>query len=157
MSTEAAASVSSLKAWLRSIARDQTRVRIMRYAVGVTLSASLAYGFNWFLSFLLPVLVSFMLSLPLPAPSLASGLRNMWHTLVAFGFGLLFALLFLQFPFVFLLMLGLVMYQLYGLYGAVPRICRTDTEGGRPQTLPGDDGEQFSFRSCGCFSKYGGK
>ena len=92
---------------------DQTSVRVIRYAVGVTLSASLAYALNWPLSFLLPVLVSFMLSLPLPMPTLAMGLRNMWHTLVAFGFGLAFALFFLQFPFVFLLMLGLVVYQLY--------------------------------------------
>ena len=113
MSTEAAAGTSSLKAWLQSISQDQTRVRMIRYAVGVTLSASLAYAINWPLSFLLPVLVSFMLSLPLPMPTLAMGLRNMWHTLVAFGFGLLFALFFLQFPLVFLLMLGLVMYQLY--------------------------------------------
>ena len=113
MSTEAAAAASSLKGWLRSIARDQTSVRSIRYAVGVTLSASLAYAINWPLSFLLPVLVAFMLSLPLPAPSLAGGMRNMLHTLVAFGFGLLFALFFLQFPLVFVLMLGLVMYQLY--------------------------------------------
>jgi hypothetical protein len=113
MSIEAAARTSSLKAWLQSISQDQTRVRIIRYAVGVTLSASLAYGVNWFLSFLLPVLVSFMLSLPLPVPPLARGLRNMWYTLIAFGFGLVFALFFLQFPFAFVLMLGLVMYQLY--------------------------------------------
>jgi len=113
MSTEAAARVSPARAWLQSIARDQTRVRIVRYAVGVTLSAALAYGINWPLSFLLPVLVSFMLSLPLPAPSLAGGLRNMWYILIAFGFGLLFALFFLQFPVAFLLMLGLVMYHLY--------------------------------------------
>jgi hypothetical protein len=37
----------------------------------------------------------------------------MLYTLVAFGCGLLFALFFLRFPFAFLLMLGLVMYQLY--------------------------------------------
>ena len=46
-------------------------------------------------------------------PSLAAGLRNMWYTLVAFALGLCFALFFLQFPLVYLLMLGLVMYYLY--------------------------------------------
>jgi hypothetical protein len=110
---EAAEKARSLKARLISISQDQTSVRIVRYALGVTLSAALAYGINWPLSFLMPVLVAFMLSLPLPMPTLAMGLRNMWHSLVAFGFGLLFALFFLQFPFVFLLMLGLVVYQLY--------------------------------------------
>ena len=113
MSTEAAARASSSKAWLRALACDQASVRVIRYAFGVTLSAALAYGIAWPLSFLLPVLVSFILSLPLPMPSLISGLRNMWHTLIAFGLGLLFALFLLQFPLVFLLMLGLVMYQLY--------------------------------------------
>ena len=113
MSTETAGQVSFAKRWFRHIARDQTSVRILRYAFGVTVSAALAYAINWPLSFLLPVLVSFMLSLPLPMPSLVHGLRNMLYTLVAFGFGLLFALFFLRFPFAFLLMLGLVMYQLY--------------------------------------------
>ena len=113
LQAEVAEKARSLKAWLKSIARDQTRVRIIRYAVGVTLSASLAYAINWPLAFLLPVLVAFMLSLPLPVPSLASGLRNMWQTLMAFGLGLLFALFFLRFPLAFVLLLGLVMYQLY--------------------------------------------
>ena len=113
MSTEAAARISSVKAWLRALGQDQASVRIVRYAVGVTLSAALAYGINWPLSFLLPVLVAFMLSLPLPVPPLAIGLRNMAYTLVAFCFGLVFALFFLQFPLAFLLMLGLVMYHLY--------------------------------------------
>ena len=113
MSTEAAKKPISLKSRLRALGQDQTSVRILRYAFGVTLSAALAYGIAWPLSFLLPVLVSFMLSLPLPMPPLARGLRNMWYTLVAFGFGLLFALFFLQFPLAFLLLLGFVMYQLY--------------------------------------------
>ena len=113
MSTEVATKAPSFKAWLHALGRDQTSVRVIRYAVGVTISAALAYGIGWPLSFLLPVLVSFMLSLPLPMPPLATGLRNMWNTLLAFGLGLVFALLFLQFPFAFLLMLGLVMYHLY--------------------------------------------
>ena len=98
---------------MHSIALDQTSIRILRYAIGVTLSAALAYAVNWPLSFLLPVLAAFMLSLSLPIPSLAAGLRNMLHTLMAFGLGLVFALIFLRFPFVFILMFALVMYQLY--------------------------------------------
>ena len=110
---EAVEKTRSLKARLISISQDQTSVRIVRYAFGVTLSAALAYGINWPLSFLMPVLVAFMLSLPLPMPSLLTGLRNMWQTLLAFTLGLLFTLFFLQFPLVFILMLGLVMYHLY--------------------------------------------
>jgi len=49
----------------------------------------------------------------LPIPSLATGLRNMLHTLMAFGLGLVFALSLLRFPLVYILMLGLVMYHLY--------------------------------------------
>ena len=108
MSTEATVKVSSLKAWLHALLQDQTSVRIIRFSVGVTLSAALAYGINWPLSFLLPILVSFMLSLPLPMPSLQAGLRNMLHTLMAFGLGLAFSLFFMRFPIVDLVMLGLV-------------------------------------------------
>jgi uncharacterized membrane protein YgaE (UPF0421/DUF939 family) len=113
MSTEPSTKTSSPRVWLYSLAQDQTSIRVLRYAVGVTLSAALAYAVNWPLSFLLPILTAFMLSLPLPIPSLAAGLRNMLHTLMAFGLGLVFALIFLRFPFVFVLMFALVMYQLY--------------------------------------------
>jgi len=113
MSTEATVKVSALRAWSRALGQDQTSVRIIRFTVGVTLAAALAYGINWPLSFLLPILVSFMLSLPLPMPSLQAGLRNMLHTLIAFGVGLVFSLFFLQFPLVYLVMLGLVLFHLY--------------------------------------------
>lgn len=113
MSIEATAKESSLKAWLRALGQDQTSVRIIRFAIGVSLSAALAYGISWPLSFLLPVLVSFMLSLPLPIPSLKAGLRNMLHTLLAFGIGLIFSLFFLQYPIVYLIMLGMVLFHLY--------------------------------------------
>ncbi len=113
MSTEATVKAYSLKAWLRALGQDQTSVRITRFALGVTLAAALAYGINWPLSFLLPILVSFMLSLPLPMPSLQAGLRNMLHTLMAFGVGLMFSLFFLQFPVVYMVMLGLVLFHLY--------------------------------------------
>ncbi|UCB55821.1 MAG: DUF2955 domain-containing protein [Thiotrichales bacterium] len=113
MSTEAARQAFPAIVWLRALGQDQTSVRIIRYTLGVTLSAALAYAINWPLSFLLPILVSFMLSLPLPMPPLAGGLRNMWYTLAAFGLGLLFSLFFLQFPMVYLLMLALVMFHMY--------------------------------------------
>jgi hypothetical protein len=113
MSTEAVVKTASIKAWLRTLCQDQNSVRIIRFAIGVTLAAALAYGINWPLSFLLPILTSLMLSLPLPMPSLRAGLRNMLYTLMAFGLGLIFSLFFLQYPFVYIVMLGLVLFHLY--------------------------------------------
>ena len=113
MSTSANAKLPSLKSWLHAIAQDQNSVRIIRFALGVPLSAALAYGIEWPLAFLLPVFTSLLLSLPLPMPSLRAGLRNMLHTLMAFGLGLMFSLFFLQFPVAYLLMLGLVLFHLY--------------------------------------------
>jgi len=113
MSTEAVAKTAPINAWLRTLGQHQDSVRILRFATGVTLAAALAYGINWPLSFLLPILTSFMLSLPLPMPSLRAGLQNMLHTLMAFGLGLVFSLFFLQYPFVYIVMLGLVLFHLY--------------------------------------------
>ena len=112
MSTELAGTVSFSERW-RALFQDQTSVRIIRFAVGVTLAVALAYGVNRPLSFLLPVLTSFILSLPIPMPSLVAGLRNMLFTLIAFGLGLVFALFFLQFPVVYMVMLGTILFHLY--------------------------------------------
>ncbi len=113
MSTEETQAQPPAGFWLRQIARDQTSVRIVRFAVGVTLSAALAYGIEWPLSFLLPVLVSVFLALPLPMPSLRACRTNMLHTLLAFGLGLMFSLFFLPYPLVYLLLLGLVLFHIY--------------------------------------------
>jgi hypothetical protein len=100
-------------AWLREIAVDPVSVRVIRLALGVTLSVALAYGIEWPLAFLLPILTAVFLSLPLPMPSLAGGLLNMLHSLLAFGIGLVFSLFFINFPLAYLLMLGLVLFHLY--------------------------------------------
>ena len=113
MSTEVTSWILPFKAWLREITRDQTSVRVIRFAVGVTISVALAYGIEWPLSFLLPVLTSLLLSFPLPMPSLQAGLRNMLYTLAAFGLGLVFSLFFLQYPLAYILMLGFVLFHLY--------------------------------------------
>jgi len=99
--------------WLRGISADPVSVRVMRLALGVTISVALAYGIEWPLAFLLPVLTGVLLSLPLPMPSLPGGLRNMLHSLMAFGIGLVFSLFFINFPLAYLLMLGLVLFHLY--------------------------------------------
>jgi hypothetical protein len=113
MSTEVSSRILPFKAWLQEITQDQTSVRVIRFAVGVTISVALAYGIEWPLSFLLPVLTSLLLSFPLPMPSLQAGLRNMLYTLAAFALGLMFSLFFLRYPLAYILMLGFVLFHLY--------------------------------------------
>ncbi|MCP4874567.1 MAG: DUF2955 domain-containing protein [Gammaproteobacteria bacterium] len=113
MFTEAPVKILPLRAWIRQIAQDQDSVRVIRFAVGVTISVALAYGIEWPLSFLLPVLTSVFLSLPLPMPSLQAGLRNMLHTLSAFGLGLIFSLFLIRYPLAHVLVLGFVLFHLY--------------------------------------------
>jgi len=105
--------MSLFKAWLHLISQDQTSIRAIRYAVGVTIAVALAYGINWPLAFLMPVLTAVILALPLPMPSLKAGLRNMQSTVQAFALGLVFSLFFLQYPMAYLLMLGLALFHLY--------------------------------------------
>ena len=102
-------SSSSRERWIA----DPVTRRILRLAVGVTISVALAYGIEWPLAFLFPVLTAVFLSLPLPMPSLKAGLRNMWHSLLAFGIGLVFSLFFINYPMAYLLMLGLALFHLY--------------------------------------------
>jgi len=97
----------------RSIADDPTVIRVLRLAVGVTISVALAYGFEWPMAFLFPVLTAMFLSLPLPMPSLGAGVLNMLYSLVAFSIGLVFSLFFIEYPMAYLLTLGLVLFHLY--------------------------------------------
>lgn len=117
MYTEVISKAGLLKArfdgFINDLTKDQISVRSLRFAVGVTISVALAYGINWPLAFLFPVLTSVLLSLPLPMPSLEAGLRNMLYTLLAFALGLIFSIFFLKFPIAYLLMLGLVLFHLY--------------------------------------------
>lgn len=113
MSTNANQPLVAIKPWLQLISEDQTRIRVLRFAIGVTIAVALAYGINWPLAFLMPVLTSVILSTPLPMPSLQAGLRNMRYTILAFGLGLVFSLFFLQYPFAYILMLGLALFHLH--------------------------------------------
>jgi len=95
------------------LCHDQRSIRVIRFSVGVTLAVALAYGINWPLSFLMPVLTSVFLAMPIPAPSISQGLNNMMQTLIAFIFGIVFNLVFMQYPLVYIPMLGLVLFNIY--------------------------------------------
>ncbi len=94
---------------------DLRTVRVYRYAFGVTLTTGIAFAGDWPLFFLTPVLVAFMLALPLPGPSLRQGLFNILHFFAAFGLGLLFTLFLLPYPLLFLTALALVLFHAYYL------------------------------------------
>jgi len=96
-----------------ALCRDQRSIRVIRFSVGVTLAVAFAYGVGWPLSFLLPVLTSVFLALPMPAPSIKQGLNNMMQTLFAFVVGIVFNLVFMSFPLAYIPMLGLVLFNIY--------------------------------------------
>ncbi|MEH6452927.1 MAG: DUF2955 domain-containing protein [Psychromonas sp.] len=113
MSTKCTIKNNKFISFYTEIKQDVNKIRQLRFAFGVTISAGFAYGINWPLAFLLPILTSMLLALPLPKPSLAVSINNMLNTLKAFALGLLFSLFFLQYPAAYLLMLGLVLFHLY--------------------------------------------
>jgi len=89
--------------------------RIYRYAFGLTLATAISFGGDWPLFFLTPVLVAFMLALPVPGPSLREGAFSILSFLLAFGLGLGLTLLLLPFPLLFPLALGVVLFHSYYL------------------------------------------
>lgn len=88
-------------------------IRTLRYAVGITLAAALAFAIDWPLAFLFPVLSAVFLALPLPKFTLAQGFRNMRDSLFAFGVGFLFTQFILPFPVIYIPLLGLALFQTY--------------------------------------------
>ncbi len=99
--------------WWAELRSDQSSIRIMRFAIGVTLAAGLAAAIEWPLAFLVPILTSVFLAMPLPMPSLRLGLKNIWYTVTAFSVGLVFTLFLLPFPMAYIPMLGLALFHLY--------------------------------------------
>ncbi|MFQ5937351.1 MAG: DUF2955 domain-containing protein [Acidiferrobacterales bacterium] len=89
--------------------------RIVRYAVGVTTAAALAFGFNWPLFFVTPLFTAVFLAMPLPAPTIKEGFQTMLYPLVAFSLGLLFTLFVLHYPLIYVPALGLVLFHIYYL------------------------------------------
>jgi hypothetical protein len=99
--------------WFQSLRSNATSIRQVRFAVGVTSSAAVAYGFNWPLSFLFPIFTCLMLSMPLPRPTLRQGMNNMLSTLKGFAFGLVFSVFLVRFPILFLILLFVALFYIY--------------------------------------------
>ncbi|MFV2060415.1 MAG: DUF2955 domain-containing protein [Gammaproteobacteria bacterium] len=98
---------------LTAIRGNQQNIRIIRFAVGVTLAVALSSGIDWPLAFLVPILSSVFLAMPIPRPSLHVGLKNMLYTVSAFFIGVVFTLFLLPYPLAYVPMLALALFNLY--------------------------------------------
>lgn len=87
--------------------------RSLRYAIGVTLAAALAFGFAWPLSFLLPVLTAVILALPVPRPTLKQGIMNYRDTLLAFGVGFVMTQFIMPHTVIYIPLLGMALFHTY--------------------------------------------
>lgn len=94
---------------------DLRSVRILRFTIGVTLAAALAFAFEWTLSFLVPLLTAVFLGMPLPGLTARQLMINTFYLLAAFALGLVFALVLLPYPMVYIPLLGLALFHIYYL------------------------------------------
>ena len=97
----------------QALLRDPKQIKILRYAVGLTIAIALASAIAWPLSFLLPILSAVFLALPLQKPTLLQGLRNMRDTMFAFSVGYIFTLFILPYPVIFVPLLALALFFTY--------------------------------------------
>lgn len=89
------------------------RRQILRFALGVTVCAAIAFAYRWPMFFLAPVLTAFFLAHPVHG-SAADHARQMLITnVVAFSVGLAFAYVLLPYPLVFTTLLALALFRIY--------------------------------------------
>jgi hypothetical protein len=97
-----------------SWAWDLRTVRIVRFSVGSTAAAAIAYAYEWPLFFLTPVLTIVFLSKTLPGFS-----HRKWnliaYVLSAVSLGTVFTLFLLPYPMVYVPLLGLALFNIYYL------------------------------------------
>jgi hypothetical protein len=120
MSTEAmaapasAATSAGLPSKTASSTMDLRTVRILRFAVASTAAAAIAFAFEWPLFFLMPVLTMAFLANDIPGFS-----RQKWllvsYAAGAVTLGLIFTLFLQPYPMVYLLLLGLALFNIYYL------------------------------------------
>jgi uncharacterized membrane protein YccC len=94
---------------------DLRSVRILRFALGVTIAAALAFAIEWPLSFLLPLLTAVFLGMPLPGMTARQLMMNAFYLLAAFVLGSVFTLILLPYPLVYVPLLGLALFHIYYL------------------------------------------
>lgn len=110
MSAEAV-STSTLPA--DGILSDIRTRRVVRFALGATVSTGLAYLIGFELPFLVPILVAMLLGSPAPCPSLRAGIAFVAPVAVAAFLGVVLTRYVLQFALIFLLIEFLVLYHIF--------------------------------------------
>ncbi len=101
------------------------QIRVLRYALGVSLAMAIAQGFGWLLSYLVPVLLLGFLVPPALPLSFKNGLKFLFVIGFASFSGLLIAKL-VGFPFVYLPIMFLVlMHIFYARETAIPALLKT--------------------------------
>ena len=86
---------------------------ILRYATGVTLSVALAFGIEWTLSSLAPILTASFLGNRDIQPGLKMTLGILIAIAVIFGLGLVLTLYLYPYPAVFLLLFSTLLFRVY--------------------------------------------
>ena len=107
--------VASTRELFSTIWSNQQSIRIMRFALGVTLAVAFSAAIDWPLAFLLPILTSVLLAMPIPRPTLKAIIGSMLFTVMAFTLGLVFAIFLLPYPMAYILLLGLALFNIYYL------------------------------------------
>jgi len=105
--------IYSIRKLVADIRSNPQSIRVMRFAIGVTLAVAISSAINWPLAFLVPILTSVFLAMPIPMPGLKSGLTNMLYTISAFLVGIVFTLFLLPYPLAYIPMLALALFNLY--------------------------------------------
>ena len=109
MSAESSLAQHTLVTWRA----DPRTVRILRYAVGSTLAVAVAMGIDWQLSFLTPVLALSFLGSPAPRPTFKQMATFVGVVAVAGLVGVTVSAALLPYPWVFLLVEGLLLFLLF--------------------------------------------
>ena len=94
---------------------DLRTVRIVRFAFGMTLIAGIAFGMQWPLYFVTPLIASVFLAntFPLATPVYREALKLILYSLVAFTFATVFTLTFIPYPIVYVILYALVLFHIY--------------------------------------------
>lgn len=90
-----------------------TNIRILRFALGVTLSIAIAFAINWPLSFVMPLFVAKILSSRGPRLSVDLLFKIFLLMFIAFLFADLITQLLLPYPVIFILMVTLILFRLF--------------------------------------------
>ncbi len=105
--------LTSIRDLYYDIRSNQQSIRVMRFAMGVTFAIAVSAAIDWPLAFLVPILTSIFLAMPIPRIGLHAGLKNMLYTISAFFIGVVFTLFLLPYPLAYIPMLALVLFNLY--------------------------------------------